>query len=87
MAGLLVHGVLPAAQSDQRPHPGVFPAAFRVNLGGPRADGERTGAGSSDLAEYGGITTITAGRTADEEAKDAKPKTSSPQCSTLGHLR
>jgi hypothetical protein len=78
MAGLFVHGVLPAAQSDQRPHAGVFPASVRVNLAGPRIDGERTGAGSGDLAEDGGITAITTGRTADAEAKDAKPKMSSP---------
>jgi hypothetical protein len=78
MAGLLVHGVLPAAQSDQRPHAGVFSASVRDNLGGPRVDGERTGDGSGDLAEGGEITAITTGRTADAEAKDAKPKMSSP---------
>ena len=78
MAGLFVHGVLPAAQSDQRPHAEVFPASVRDDLGGPRVDGERAGAGSCDLAEDGGITAITTGRTAEEEAKDAKPKLSSP---------
>jgi hypothetical protein len=83
MAGLFVHGVLPAAQSDQRPHAGVFPTSVRVDLDGPRFDGERTGEGSGDLAEGGGITTMTTGRMADEETKDAKPKSSSPWSWTL----
>ncbi|HET8669977.1 MAG TPA: hypothetical protein VFM05_04940, partial [Candidatus Saccharimonadales bacterium] len=80
--------VLPAAQSDQRPHAGVFPTPVRVDLGGPRFDGERTRDGSGDLAEGGGFTTMTIGRMADEETKDAKPKSSSPWSSTLlGHPR
>jgi hypothetical protein len=70
MACLFVHGVLLAAQSDQRPHAGVFPTSVRINLGGPRVDGERTGADSAVLAEDGGITAITTSRTADEEARD-----------------
>ena|ERR687898_891524 len=70
MAGLFVHGVLPAAQSDQRPHSGVFPTSVRIDLGGPRVDGERTGAESAVLAEDGGITAIATGRTPDEAAKD-----------------
>jgi hypothetical protein len=76
MAGLFVHGVLPAAQSDQRPHAREFPASIRDNLDSPRVDGERTGAESGNLAEDGGFTAITTGRTADEEAKDPKPKLS-----------
>jgi hypothetical protein len=78
MADLFVHSVLPAAQSDQRPHAGVFPASVRVNLGGTWTDGEPTGDGSSALAEDGGLTAITYGRTADEDAKDPKPKLSNP---------
>jgi hypothetical protein len=67
MAGLFVHGVLPAAQSDQRPNAGVFPASVRDHLGGHRVVGERTGSG--DLAEDGRVTAITTGRMADEESK------------------
>ena len=78
MAGLFVHGVLPAAQSDQRPHAGVFPTSIRDNLDSPRVDGERTGAGSGDLAEGAGVSAITTGRTAAEEAKDTKQKLSNP---------
>jgi hypothetical protein len=40
----------------------LFPASVRDNLDCPRVDGERTGAGSGDLAEHGGITAITTGR-------------------------
>ena len=69
MAVVFVHGVLPAAQSDQRPHAGVFPASVRVDLADPRVDGEWTGDGSGDLAEDGGVTAITTVRTGDEEAK------------------
>jgi hypothetical protein len=76
MAGLFVHGVLPAAQSDQRPHAGVFSASIYDNLASPRVDGERTGSGSGNLAEDGGFTAMTTGRTADEEANDPKPKLS-----------
>jgi hypothetical protein len=76
MAVVLVHGVLPAAQSDQCPHAGVFPASVCVDLADPRVDGERTGDGSSDLAEDGGITAVTTVRTGDGEAKGTKPKSS-----------
>ena len=69
MAVVFVHGVLPAAQSDQRPHARVFPASVRVDLADPRVDGERTGDGSGDLTEDGGVTAITTVRTGDEEAK------------------
>ena len=78
MASLFVHGFLPAAQYDQRPHAGVFPASVRVDLADPRVDGEQTGDGSGDLTEDGGITAITTVRTGDEEVNDTKPKSSSP---------
>src|SRR5215213_2853446 len=78
MASVFVGGVLPAAQSDQRPHTGVFPASVRGNLGDPRFDGERTGEGSGDIGEGGGLSAITTtGRRADEQSTDKKPKMSS----------
>src|SRR5215203_6345073 len=78
MASVFVDGVLSAAQSDQRPHTGVFPASVRGNLGDPRFDGERTGEGSGDIGEGGGLSAITTtGRRADEQSTDKKPKMSS----------
>ena len=76
MASLFVYGVLLDAQYNQRPHAGVFPASVRDNLDGPRVDGERTGDGSGDLAEGGGVTAITTGRTADEVRKCEVKRTS-----------
>jgi hypothetical protein len=74
MAVVFVHGVLPAAQSDQRPHAGVFPASVRVDLADPGVDGERSGAGCGDLAEDGAITAISTVGGGDEEAKGVQSR-------------
>src|SRR5215210_2738073 len=54
MAGLFVHGFLPAAQYDQRPHARIFPASVRDNSAGLRFDGEQTGDRSADHSEGAG---------------------------------